>query len=157
SPTPIMSTDSTATLPAVGTHPGERTSSDLVRLWTALVALGAALFANQYVTLSKAKALLLLHARGQPVETLGDRILGLLGEWRRFTAADDFAILAIILIAIGYIVLAEVRRGTVTTLLQRADASPRVLYALLGLVSLVITRAYLARGEVFMGDSETHM
>ena len=156
-----MRTDNTAALPAVGAQrrssERERSSPETVRLWTAFVALGVALFANQYVTLSKMKALLLDRARGEPVAMLGDRILGLIADWRSFMAADDFLIVAVIVGAAVYIVAAEVRRGTVTALLQQADASPRALFALLGLTSLVVTRAYLGRGEVFMGDAETHM
>src|SRR5262245_47644463 len=154
-----MSTDSTATLTAVGAHRHERdrTSPEIVKLWTAFVVLGAALFANQYVTLSKMKALLLERARGEPVALLGDRILGILAEWRTFMAADDFLIVAVIVGAAAYIVRAELRRGAVTALLLQADASPRVLLALLGLVTLVITRPYLNPGDVFMGDAETHM
>ena len=152
-----MSTESTATLAGRDARNRERSSPHIVRLWMALATLSVALFANQYVTLPKLKALLLSRARGEPVAGLGDKVWGLLLEWRAFMAVGDFVILAAVLLATGYIVMTEVRRGTFTTLLHRADASPRVLFAFLGLVALVITRSYLSPGQVFMGDAETHM
>jgi 6-pyruvoyl-tetrahydropterin synthase related domain len=145
-----------AKAPAPRVRGVDRTTRD-VALWTAFGLLAAALFANQYVTLPKLKAALLSRVRGMPVDALSTRIWSVEADWRAYMARADFAILAVLLVAAGYIVMAEVRRGAVTTLLRRAETSPRLLYALLGLTTLAITRAYLGAGQVFMGDAETHM
>ncbi len=128
------------------------------RLWGALVVLGTALYANQYVTLGKLKTLLLSRAPADPVATLGQKAWQvLLDSWHVLLTPADVAITAALLLSAGYVVWAEATQGTCTAVLRRAEGSRRVMIGLLGLASVIITRCYLAPGQVFMGDAETHM
>jgi hypothetical protein len=137
---------------------GDRAAQQQYRLWIAFVFLGAGLFAQQFVTLAKIKGILLDRAPNDPVNTLGQKALAItLKSWRAFTTPADLAIAAVIVAAIVYVAWTEVKHGTFTALLQQADRSNRVMLSFLALATVVITRCYLTPGQVFMGDSETHM
>lgn len=129
-----------------------------LRLWVALTVLAASLVAQQFVTLEKVKRALLERAPSDPVDALGQKAWSiLLASWRSFATPADLAIAAAIVGALAYIAWAEFTRGTLTELLARAEHSPRVLVGVLGLTTMVAARCYLTPGQVFMGDSETHM
>ena len=135
----------------------DTTSSD-TRLWAAFLLLGAGLYANQYFTLSKLKSLLLTRGPGDPVATLGQKVWQLLMDsWHVLLTPIDLTIAAAIVLSVVYVVWGEVKHGTCTALLQRAERSKHALLGLLMLASVVITRGYLSPGQVFMGDAETHM
>jgi hypothetical protein len=147
-----------ATLTSVGVSTPTRAAAEERRLWIAFAVLGVGLYANQYLTLRKLKALLLTRAPGDPVATLADKAWALLlDSWRVLLTPADVAVTATVLAAIGYVVWAEVRKGACSALLERADRSRHVLFGFLALASLIITRGYLTPGQVFMGDSETQM
>lgn len=147
-----------ATLTSLHSDHGSSETREQIRLWIALFLLGAALFVQQFVTLAKVKRVLLSRAPGDPVNTLGQKAMALtLQSWRAFTTPADLAIAAVILFAAGYVVWAEIKHGTFTALLHRADSSSRVLFGFLMLTTVVAARGYLTPGQVFMGDSETHM
>ena len=135
-----------------------RPQDPLFSLWIAMAVMGAGLFANQYVTLRKLKTLLLNRAPGEPVATMGAKVWDLIAtSWPVFLTPADLLISAAVVVPLAYIAYAEWTRGSVTELLYRAERSPRVLFSLLTLVTLMITRGYLNPGQVFMGDAETHM
>jgi len=128
------------------------------RLWTALLILGAALFAHQLVTLAKLKNLLLERAPNDSVNALGQQAVSVtLRSWRSFTTPTDLVIAGVILLTLGYVVWTETKHGAFTALLHRADSSNRVLFGFLTLATVVVARCYLTPGRVFMGDAETHM
>jgi hypothetical protein len=128
------------------------------RLWLAFVVLGAGLFLQQFVTLEKVKRVLLTRAPGDPVNVLGQKAGRLLLEsWRTYTTPADLTIAAVIVFACAYAVWAEVKHGTFSALLHRADTSNRLLLSFLALTAVIVTRSYLTPGQVFMGDAETHM
>jgi hypothetical protein len=143
---------------AFGTGDRPHESRQQRRLWLAFVVLGAALFLQQFVTLEKVKRLLLTMAPGDPVNVLGQKAARLvLASWRVYTAPADLAIAAVICLAGAYVVWAEVKSGTFSALLHRADSSERLTLSILALTAVVVTRSYLTPGQVFMGDAETHM
>jgi 6-pyruvoyl-tetrahydropterin synthase related domain len=128
------------------------------RLWTALGVLGAGLFTQQFTTLSKIKQVLLERAPNETVNALGQQaVSAVLRSWRVFASPADLALAVIILLAGAYIVWSEIKHGTCTALLHQAERSNRVLFSFLTVATIVITRCYLTPGQVFMGDSETHM
>ena len=147
-----------AMLAAIDSGSQSEESKQQGHVWFALLVLGGALFLQQFVTLGKIKRALLERAPGDPVNTLSQKVGRLVLEsWRAYTTPADLAIAAVILVAVGYLVWAEVKRGAFTTLLDRADSSNRVLFGFLALATAISTRCYLSPGQVFMGDSETHM
>ena len=139
----------------------DRQSGDqqrLLRLWIAFVLLAAGLFAQQFVTLGKFKQLVLSLAPDDPVNVLGGKVGQLaITSWRTFVTPADLTITAVIVLTIGYVVWSEWSQGTFTALLDRADRSSGIRFAFLGLATLVAARCYLTPGQVFMGDSETHL
>ena len=128
------------------------------RLWCALGVLAAALLANQLVTMRAIKAAILASAPNAPVTSLGQNAWHvLLTSWRAVLGPLDFAIVLVVAGALVYVVQAERRHAAATDLLWRAERSNAVLFGLLSLLTLTIARLYIAPGQVFMGDAETHM
>src|SRR5262252_9268119 len=104
------------------------------RFWIALSLLGAGLFAQQFVTLSKLKRAVLARAPGEPVTSLAHKTWRLVLEsWQAFTTPADLAITAVIVTAAIYLVWSEVKHHTFTELLHRADRSNRVLFGFIAL------------------------
>jgi hypothetical protein len=148
----------TATMSAFTTSRGDQETRAQVRVWIAFALLGAGLYAQQFVTLGKLKRALLERAPGDPVNSLAGKAWGvLLHSWSIFTSPADLLITAVIVGAVGYLLWSEITDHTLTDLFDRADTSNRVLYGFLALATVVITRCYWTRGQVFMGDAETHM
>ena len=157
--THVRAVGDVATLPEAGAAAPDRTTAPgATPVWIALVTLAAALFASQYVTLAKLKVLLLTRAPTDPVIALSARASTIVLEsWRALLNPADLAIVGTILAASGYLVVSEMRRGAFTAVLHQAERSPRVLFAFLTLAAVVVTRTYVTPGEVFMGDTDTHL
>lgn len=154
----MASTPNAALMTAYTTGGWDEDARAQRRLWIALALLGAGLYAQQFVTLAKLKRALLERAPGEPVNSLAAKAWSvLLQSWSIFTSPADLAIALVIVAAVGYLIWSEVKAHTFTALLDRADTSNRVLYGFLALSTVVITRCYLTRGQVFMGDAETHL
>ena len=153
----------TSTLSGTGSRPSDTSipgSVDRhgVRLWWAFAILGAALFANQWVTLRALKAAIIASAPNAPVASLGrDASQVLLSSWHTIFGPADVLIAGVIIAALGYVVTVERRHAAMTELLWRAERSNGVLWAVLSVTTLAIARLYVAPGQVFMGDTETHL
>ena len=152
----------TETTSPTGSPATPATSSPVSRtmtcFWIALVMFGIALYANQFVTLRRVKAVLLSGDRGEAISSMGSRAWDLVttDPFALFSLAD-MAIGGAMVLALGYVALAEIRHGAATRLLTRAQRSDAVAYGLLALCAVVIARPYLNPGQVFMGDAETHL
>ncbi len=125
--------------------------------WIALAVLDLSLFANQYVTLRRLKRFVLERTADQPTESIQTGAVGLVLErWREVFTPIDLVIAVLVLLALAYLVYAEITRRALTGILIRAQTSRHVRYGLLALGALAMARCYLSPGRVFMGDSEAH-
>ena len=132
--------------------------SKVVFVWLALVVLGALLFANQYITLPKAKAFVLSETIGASMNSTQNSAVGLvLDNWSTIFSLEDAIIGLAIFFVLGALFVFELRYRAITGFLDRAEQSTPFMLTALGLLSLMATRAYLSPGQVFMGDAETHM
>jgi hypothetical protein len=130
----------------------------VLRLWVALGTLALALLANMFVTVRAVKAAILASAPNAPVASLGQNAWRvLLGSWQTVFGPADLAIGLVIGAALLYVVHAERKHAAATELLWRAERSNGVLFGLLTLLTLTIARLYASPGQVFMGDTETHL
>jgi hypothetical protein len=121
-------------------------------------ALTLALFASQYVTLPRAKALIVERTAGITIHTAEQEAVDtLLANATSIFSAVDVAIGLTIPLSFLLVVFCEARYQTTSRLLGRAAQEPALLMSLLGFAALVITRYYLNDGSVFMGDAQTHM
>jgi hypothetical protein len=128
------------------------------RLWWALGTLAAALFASEFVTVRALKAAILASAPNDSVASLGQNAWHVLRtSWHTIVGPADFAIALVIGAALLYIVHAERRHAAATDLLWRAERSNAAFFGLLSLLTLTIARLYFSPGQVFMGDTETHL
>ena len=126
--------------------------------WAALLALLVGLFTNQLLTLPKLRDLVVadttkLHigqAQGAALEVLKT-------GWRSVLGSADVLVLALLAALLVWMVVSELRTRRYSALLAALESRPRGMLLLLLLLGTIVTRYYLNRGAVFMGDATMHL
>lgn len=129
-----------------------------VAAWSALVAMLLGLFATQYLTLPKLRDLVVAGTTRLHIEKAQGSALDVIkAGWRTALNSGDFALLGALGAIALWMVVSELRSRRYSTLLASLEQRPRAMFALLALLSVAVTRYYLNRGAVFMGDATMHI
>lgn len=126
--------------------------------WGGLLSMLVTLFANQWLTLPKLRDLVVgdtikLHigqAQGAALDVLR-------AGWRSVIGPTDLLVLALLLALGVWMVASELRVRRYSSLLVALEARPRGMLILLLVLGTAVTRYYLNRGAVFMGDATMHL
>ena len=126
--------------------------------WAALLALLTALFINQLLTLPKLRDLVVADTTKLHIgQAQGAALDVLKAGWRSVLGTSDVLVLGILTALLVWMVVSELRTRRYSSLLTTLESRPRGMLLLLLLLGTVVTRYYLNRGAVFMGDATMHL
>ena len=126
--------------------------------WAGLLLLVVSLFANQLLTLPKLRDLVVADTFKLHIGAAQGAAMDILKSgWRSVIGPADWLVLCLVVAITLWMVVSELRTRRYSSLLATLESRPRGMLMLLVLLGIGVTRYYLNRGAVFMGDATMHL